>query len=713
MSDMRSFKLSLLALAGSATPAEAQILPDDRVVVARAVGSMPRIRVVQFVARNAQPLTFDRASQPDFAQANLKTIVEKLCGSVQPGYIDELARLNNRTNIGPDSVLGDLAYQLNWPACLAVRIGKPGLDTYVIQKDDTLTDIRQLFTGAGAPDPTALSKFFRGSDISLGHARRLQPGREIDIPLITSATPLIALSSAESFAAGLNEIAGATALATPEEDAPGDIIGPVRFAPPGAPIGSTQGLFAECWNGDGSLPYPFDPNEVALAYRFARTLSPASVNRVTVVTVDNGFFGAPCGPGGCPEMEDDHVRSSPRFPREYFDTEQFGERDGFGPVITGLLIEPLNYRNKSPAGVRYRPADVNPETGHGTHVAGLTLGGPLFVDHREAFLGTDGKPWLNLVVVNIAAGQTDLLPGSDRNLSDLLYGIAGNKVINMSIAFDGRLDRRISETLGRTIGGDPNSLFVAAAGNEGGNLNFAILEYYPARFGGSQGNFGNVITVAAIDGPVQSVEKLSTFSNRSANYVDIAAPGCKIKSWLDANQPETPVSGTSQAAPLVTFGAALLRSIWYGATPTKIKNRLLYSGDLLARVEDRNLVRSQAKLNIAKALILAMDRVTLDKDGSRRTFLGNLALIQGLSCDELGSRTPEMIRSIKRVSDGTFVSYSVDNNQKLEICPLSMPAQTMISFRPAYEIVRGQPQRFTGEPFDIGRDEIFEIVRAR
>jgi subtilisin family serine protease len=713
MPDMRDCKLALLALAISVTSAEAQVLPDDRVVVARAVGSMPSIRVVQFVARNAQPLTFDRASQPDFANANLQTIVEKLCGSLQPGYLDELARLNNRTNIGPDSVLGDLAYQMNWPACLSVRIGKPGLDTYVIQKDDTLTGIRQLFTGAGAPDPNALNAFFRGSDISLRSAKRLQPGTEVEIPLFTGATPLIALSSAESFVNGLNDAAGGTARATPDEDAPGDIIGPVRFAPPGVPIGSTQGLFAECSNGDGSLPYPFDPNEVALAYGFARTASPASVNRVTVVTVDNGFFGAPCGPGGCPEMEDDHVRSSPRFPREFFDTEQFGERDGFGPVITGLLIEPLNYRNKSPSGVRYRAADVNPETGHGTHVAGLTLGGPLFLHHRAAFLGTDGKPWLNLVVVNIAAGQTDLLPGSDRNLSDLLYGIAGNKVINMSIAFDGRLDRGISATLGRTIGGDPSSLFVAAAGNEGGNLNFASREFYPARFGGSQGNFGNVVTVAAIDGPIDNVEKLSTFSNYSADYVDIAAPGCKIKSWLDANQPEAPVSGTSQAAPLVTFGATLLRSVWYGATPTKIKNRLLYSGDLLARAEDRNLVRSQAKLNIAKALTLAMDRVTLDQEGSRRTFLGNLALIQGLSCEQLGPRTPEMIRSIKRVPDGTFVSYSVDNNQKLEICPLSMPPNMTISFRPAYEIVRGQPKRFTGESFDIRRDEIFDIVRAR
>ena len=77
--------------------------------------------------------------------------------------------------------------------------------------------------------------------------------------------------------------------------------------------------------------------------------------------------------------------------------------------------------------------------------------------------------------------------------------------------------------------------------------------YYPAA---SSLEFPNrVLTVGALapDGT------LASFSNKGAAAVGIAAPGCNIESTLPGGK-TGPMSGTSQAAPQVTFAAALLYS---------------------------------------------------------------------------------------------------------------------------------------------------------
>lgn len=81
-----------------------------------------------------------------------------------------------------------------------------------------------------------------------------------------------------------------------------------------------------------------------------------------------------------------------------------------------------------------------------------------------------------------------------------------------------------------------------------------------------------MISVASID----SNGGLSSFSNFSSTWVDLAAPGGGIYSTLPGNTYGT-YSGTSMAAPHVTGALALMRSAYPTATMNQLKQALLDS----------------------------------------------------------------------------------------------------------------------------------------
>lgn len=681
-----------------------------RPVLARALGSLPSRAVVKFVARNAAPIKLDPETNPALRQATAREVIEYLCGSVQDGYMAELVSANQLSEFQMDSPLGERAFTLQWPACLNVHKYVKGSLTYAVKTRDTLTAIRQKFTGTGAFDPKRLDTFFGLTDRGIDAAAPLKPGDRFDIPYTTAATVLYPTAPVPSFLAGLNAAGAGSIAVDGDPKSPGGIVGPVKFTAPGPSTGSTQGSFAPCDRGDASRPYPFDGAAIEQAYRVTLASTKRATFPVTIVLVDDGFFGTPCSASACPEMDGDHVKSSDRFPRDFFDDDQFAAQDGYGPKLSGTNIQPLNFWNKTSAGAYYTPADINTDTGHGTHVAGLSLGGPLFVKFRSVFFSSPSKPWLTLAIVNLSNGSPKLALGSDRNLAGLLQTILGVKIVNMSIAFDGHADASIAGTISGAVSNDPRSLFVVAAGNRGGLLDDDANEFYPARLGGGAMSARNVITVASVDGPLQGIQRLSVFSDRSNNYVDIAAPGCQIASWLDDGGPPAEISGTSQATPIVTFAATLLTAMWR-TDPAQIKNRLLYSSDLLDRDDDRANVRSGGQLNIEKALTYLWDRITYTRDHQSHTYLGSLSLLQGLKCDGGAEVQPRDIKALKRSGENKFVIYRVDSAQTLHLCRGTADPQTAVTLTAVKEVVGNSfLDKTLSTP--IQGSEIQEVIRA-
>lgn len=171
------------------------------------------------------------------------------------------------------------------------------------------------------------------------------------------------------------------------------------------------------------------------------------------------------------------------------------------------------------------------------------------------------------------------------------------RIANLSIGSETPIEYILTLIAGKRL------LLVVAAGNERHALSAANFPLYPALYGGTNPAGGQqVITVAGYDGSL----KLAEFSNWSNIYADIAAPACAIGFGSDGAEV---VHGTSFAAPLVSFAAAVIQAFDSEAKPIDIKNRLKASADFDPSYEQRILW--SGRLNIAKAVSLYEDVIEM------------------------------------------------------------------------------------------------------
>jgi|GEM_PF-4916627 len=258
--------------------------------------------------------------------------------------------------------------------------------------------------------------------------------------------------------------------------------------------------------------------------------------------------------------------------------------------------------------------------GHGTSVAGLVVGG---LGSPE--LTQEVASRINLSIISLVERETQTFPGDTVQRSTFRYP-EGNiaqaltykpynrplSIINLSIQSPNEMENF------RTSLRSSSVLVVAAAGNDRENLD--RRQRYPAYY--VRENRRNMITVAAHNaltpeqllslrtgyGTPLGFDVLPRFTNRGYETVDLAAPGCKVAS-IDLHGTRGTFTGSSYAAPLVSFTAALLMS--EGITSgERVKNRIMASVDMVPRLP----VYSNGILNIRKALAVFEDVVEL-RDG--------------------------------------------------------------------------------------------------
>jgi subtilisin family serine protease len=222
--------------------------------------------------------------------------------------------------------------------------------------------------------------------------------------------------------------------------------------------------------------------------------------------------------------------------------------------------------------------DPYDENGHGTHCAGIIAA----VGNNNQ--GVAGVSWRSRIMVcrfmdaNGSGTVADAIEGID-------YAVAmGVRILSNSWGGGG-----YSSALMTAIENAKNQgvLFVAAAGNAGTNNDSS--PQYPANY-----SVSNVISVAATN----HLDGLASFSCYGKQTVHIAAPGVNILSTVPGGYAW--YSGTSMAAPHVSGVAALLLSMNPSMSLPELKDRLIWTGDSIAALQDTTI--TGRRLNAYNAL---------------------------------------------------------------------------------------------------------------
>ncbi|MCB0412139.1 MAG: S8 family serine peptidase [Bdellovibrionales bacterium] len=224
---------------------------------------------------------------------------------------------------------------------------------------------------------------------------------------------------------------------------------------------------------------------------------------------------------------------------------------------------------------------------HGTHVSGI-----IAAEHHLNDI--DKSPSSTEHPQGVAPGAK-ILPasfisqGRFGSISDALaaidYAVAqGAKIINASWGGGHGCSPSLAEKI-REIG-NKGVLFVAAAGNNGANLDRKTE--MPASL-----NLPLQVTV----GSIAPLLGMASHSNYSATVVHIFAPGERINSTFPGNTTNI-LTGTSMATPFVSGALALLMSAKPDAKPLDFKSALLTGVDI-----NKDYINfSHGRLNILKAL---------------------------------------------------------------------------------------------------------------
>lgn len=629
---------AMIALVPMAVRAQNDVLVADDAsnLTLRIVRDDPHPDLVKFLATNAKAIQLTSEGYPTLARETGLTVGRKLCGFPTDDYWRAFETRNGMApnSFDPAKDLGNAGAGYWWPACFNFERGD---FTHTLQPGELASTVYLAETGSKGTEETH-KYFFRKSGVV--DLNKVGAGQVLRYSFRTRPFVIGVEGDRIDFVNRLNALAkalhdqAANALAKPAVS-PSIADGQVILAGPEPKAGAVPpGTPPDC----AGISSPAEVHRIAEAYRTATNVRAPLVR---IVVADNGFFGA-ARPGASIDFR-------ALFDSKFFDIEL--DKDTGQPVVGPVLaldaatpISPLSLDNGFDAA--YAPTA---ETGHGTHVAGLALGGDLRKDAR--FFGPAEGYWLRASLVAFSRGTREIPTSSAFQFREALrrattYGKPD--IVNMSLRFGPAARSAITEM----VEDNAKVLFVVAAGNQQADLD-SQLEVYPAALG----DHTNVLAVAAETSP----GVLADFTNRSAAVVDLAAPGCNLVSTLNG-QDTTPLSGTSQAAALTTFSAALLRRL--SVPTTDIKRRLVLSGDLISGIatpapgggfqispvpQGGPGIRTRSRLNIAKALYKDFDYLSYREAGVAYQVLGKLGPRTGPGCGK-PTWTFDKVRAFKRVN---------------------------------------------------------------
>ncbi|MFC3493533.1 S8 family peptidase [Glycomyces rhizosphaerae] len=227
---------------------------------------------------------------------------------------------------------------------------------------------------------------------------------------------------------------------------------------------------------------------------------------------------------------------------------------------TGVNVTHQEFEGRIGEGYDFIDDDADPSDchGHGTHVAG-TIGGSTYGLAKDVTI----RP-VRVLDCEGSGSYAAIIGGIDW----VAENAGESAVANMSLG--GSFSQALNDAIAGAV--ESGVTFAIAAGNEGQDACNV-----------SPGSEPTAITVGATD----ELDAAASFSN-FGECVDILAPGVDITSaWIDGDDAENTISGTSMATPHVAGVAALFLEANPGATPDEVATALT-EGALPDAVSDVN-----------------------------------------------------------------------------------------------------------------------------
>lgn len=209
-------------------------------------------------------------------------------------------------------------------------------------------------------------------------------------------------------------------------------------------------------------------------------------------------------------------------------------------------------------------ADPNDNDNHGTHVAGVIAA---TMNNQIGIAGIASNINVKIMSLKINGGKNGTGDVAKAVKAIKYASMMGADICNLSWGSKQaypELEAAIKES---------NMLFVAAAGNDGLNIDDSPL--FPASL-----KLDNLISVTFIDADGD----LTGYSNFGKNSVDIAAPGNDILSTIVGSYSNA--SGSSMAAPQVSAVAALLYGFGENLYASNVKDMILSNLKEITNLKD-------------------------------------------------------------------------------------------------------------------------------
>ena len=583
----------------SPTPAPAQI-------VARApLGVTPAAETL--LASSVEPRRLALVPGEDALSA-----ARRLCGRLTQTYLDLLTQANRSASPG-EAVI---------PACFVTRLDqrvRPRLDETWARLADRVAGVAGTKTLSAMLVSNAAAS--AKSDVPAVAASSIPSDlKEVIVPVTTEPVLYRPKDGVDPkrLAADLRAALGAPAFTAASEDE-------LRLE---AGVDPSLATPADCAGSrDPAAAWPFDVAQLATVMERNRARFGVGTP-TTVAVVDNGIDGAMTSAFPLEEF------SASQLELAYPDDRQDQDGNGFLDDVIGTNI----YDGGAPTAF---PDAARPE--HGSFMASLALGGP---EYRAWRRSAGLAPSVRLRIVSIVRRQVlasqqgnvtrYALPPESLARAVTYAETSGATIQNLSVSTENRLQELEDMLYNRA-----DLLLIVAAGNSGTDLD--AVDRYPAALSRrNEGVRGRVVTVAAHN----RAGCLSRFSGRGRETVDIVASGERI-GGAGLGGRGVVDDGTSQATALTTFVAGLLRVTGLSSAAS-IKERLLASADLDPAYA--GLVRSEGRLNVAKALSVADDVVELDSG----VLIGRLSARPTLAgvCAAAYASTSDILKVSRRIDGG-------------------------------------------------------------